>query len=319
MLPTLRQMQYFVALAEQRSFVRAARACHVTQSTLSGAIRQFETTLGAELVDRSGRVLSLTEAGESVLERCGAILREAEDLAAHARGASSPLSGRLRLGVIPSIAPFLLPQVLPGLRASHPDLRLVLREDLTRVLMQDLREGRLDVLLIALPYETRDLECEVIGVDPLLLAVPAGHPLSQGPVSLARLRREPLLLLEDGHCLREHVLAAFKGDAPRESDDIRASSMTTLVQMVDNGLGVTLIPRIAAVAGVGRGTRLAIRAIEAEPVNRRLGLVWRRRSAHAGDARALAAALRAFLQRSGEPAGEAGVGEGLQADSGATG
>lgn len=307
MLPTLRQMQYFVALAEHRSFVRAARACHVTQSTLSGAIRQFEECLGAEMIDRSGRVLSLTEAGESVLDRAILILREAEDLAGLARAARKPLSGRLRLGVIPSIAPFLLPQALPALRRAHPDLRLVLREDLTRVLVQDLKDGRLDVLLIALPYDTGDLESEVIGSDRLLLALPEGHPLAtQAPVDLARLRREPLLLLEDGHCLREHVLLAFNGGAPMEADDIRASSMTTLVQMVDNGLGLTLVPEIAVRAGVARGTRLSIVPIEGAQAVRQLGLVWRRRSAHTADARTLAAALRDHLAGRSTPAAKAG-------------
>ncbi|MAA99502.1 MAG: LysR family transcriptional regulator [Stappia sp.] len=310
MLPTLRQMQYFVALAEHRSFGRAARACHVTQSTLSGAIRQFEACLGAELVDRSGKVLSLTEAGESVLVRAGAILRETEDMAAHARIAAAPLSGRLRLGVIPSIAPFLLPQALPALRAAQPQLRLVLREELTRVLLQDLRDGRLDVALIALPHDTGDFACEVIGVDPLFVAVPQGHPLGQDArVSLARLQREPLLLLEDGHCLREHVLMAFAGKAPRESEDIRASSMTTLVQMVDNGLGVTLVPRIAVEAGIARGTRLSIVPIEEAGAQRELAIVWRRRSAHGADARALAAALRGFVTSGEEPASVCAVGK----------
>lgn len=302
MLPTLRQMQYFVALAEHRSFGRAARACHVTQSTLSGAIRQFETCLGAELVDRSGKTLTLTEAGESVLLRASAILRETEDMVAHARVAAAPLSGRLRLGVIPSIAPFLLPKALPRLREARPQLRLVLREDLTRVLLQDLRDGRLDVALIALPHDTADFEFEVIGEDPLFVAVPRGHPLGTGrQVTLARLRQEPLLLLEDGHCLREHVLMAFAGKAPRESDEIRASSMTTLVQMVDNGLGVTLVPRIAVEAGIARGTRLSIVPITEGRARRDLAVVWRRRSAHVADARALAEALRTFIARGDEP------------------
>jgi len=303
MLPTVRQMQYFVALAQHRSFVRAARACHVTQSSLSAAIRQLEAALGAELVDRSGRALALTEAGERVRERAVAILREVEDLAACARTARTPLSGRLRLGVIPSIAPFLLPQALPDLRRAHPELRLVLREDLSRVLVRDLREGRLDVLLIALPYDIGDLACEVIGRDRLLAALPEGHALARpGAITLARLAGEPLLLLEDGHCLRDHVLGAFADrPPPLESDEIQASSMTTLVQMADNGLGVTLVPEIAVAAGITRGTQLTVAPIADGPAARDLGVVWRRRSAHAADAQALAAALKAHLARRAGP------------------
>lgn len=300
MLPTLRQMQYFVALAETRSFVRAARVCHVTQSTLSAGIRQFEACLGAELVDRSGRSIALTDAGQTILDRVSGILRDAEDLAGAVRTARQPLSGRLRLGVIPSIAPYLLPQVLPGLRARYPDLRLHLREGLTGALMEALREGRLDVLLIAFPYDTQGLETEMIGEDPLLLAVPGDHVFAAGGcVSLRELRGEPLLLLEDGHCLREHVLRAFDGAAPPESDEIQASSMTTLVQMVDNGLGITLLPRIAADAGVTRGTGLVLTPLEAPLATRELGLVWRRRSGHGADAQALAAALRGYLSERG--------------------
>jgi LysR family hydrogen peroxide-inducible transcriptional activator len=306
MLPTLRQMQYFVALAEQRSFVRAAAACNVTQSTLSAGIRQFEACLGADLIDRSGRTLVLTQAGQSVLDRSISILRDAEDLVGHARIAHQPLSGRLRLGVIPSIAPFLLPRALPGLRKAHPELRLHLREDLTAPLMETLREGRLDAVLIAFPQNVGDCDSEMIGDDRLLLALPGDHALAAlaQPVELPRLRGEPLLLLEDGHCLREHVLRALAGAAPSEADDIRASSMTTLVQMVDNGLGITLVPQIAADAGIARGTRLAIVPLAGAEATRQLGVVWRRRSVHAADARALAAFLRGYLAACREGAAE---------------
>ncbi len=310
MLPTIRQMQYFSAVAEQKSFSKAASACHVTQSTLSAAIRQFEEILGAELIDRSGRRPALSAAGRAVLSQVHVILGDTAELSSFAQQDRPPLSGKIRLGVIPSIAPFLLPQVLPKLRKLHPDLRLYLREELTRNLLDDLKEGRLDLVLMAFPYQAEGVEAEIIAQDRLLVVMPESHPLARRARILPEdLRGEQLLLLEDGHCLREHVLGAL-GGAPKEEEEIQASSMTTLISMVGNNLGVSLIPQIAADAGIIRGADLKLAPFASDKAVRELGLVWRRRSCHQGDGRALARYLR--LHMGGAPAAgsaEASCGE----------
>ncbi|WP_057464704.1 LysR substrate-binding domain-containing protein, partial [Pseudovibrio sp. POLY-S9] len=212
MLPTLKQLQYFKSLAKHLSFSKAAEACFITQSTLSASIKQLEGILGCELLDRSGRTLVLTEAGEKVLERASLLLRDAEDLVQGARAQNKPLCGRFRLGVIPSVAPFLLPRFLPQLRELYPELQLFLREDLSRNLMIALREGRIDAALMALPYDTTGFESAEIGSDDFYLAVPSVHALAGAhEVMMEDLADEVLLLLEDGHCLRNHVLAATGG------------------------------------------------------------------------------------------------------------
>jgi LysR family hydrogen peroxide-inducible transcriptional activator len=294
-LPTLRQMQYFAALAEHRSFSRAAEICRVSQSTLSAAIRGLEEAVEAELVDRSGRLVALTGAGEAVLARVRTILAEAEDLARIACCDALPLTGRLRLGVIPSIAPFLLPRALPAIRTRYPDLRLYLREDLTRVIVEDLKDGRLDAVLMAFPYAVDGLEVADVGEDRFLFAAARGHPLAaRATIRTRDIAGEPLLLLDDGHCLRDHVLATAGADR-REGEDVRATSLTTLVQMADNRLGVTLLPRIAVDAGVTSGTDLVVLPVEDARAARRIGLAWRRRSSRADDFRLLADELRPFL------------------------
>jgi LysR family hydrogen peroxide-inducible transcriptional activator len=299
-LPTIRQMQYFAALAEHRSFSRAAEICRVSQSTLSAAVRSLEEAVEAELVDRSGRVLALTEAGEAVLARVRSILADTRELGSIAASDRAPLSGKLRLGVIPSIAPFLLPRALPSLRARHPRLRLYLREDVTRVLVEDLRDGRLDAVLIAFPYAVEGVEVETIGRDRFLFAAARGHPLCRRTsVSAREIAGEPLLLLEDGHCLRDHVLSAAGGERSG-ADDVRATSLGTLVQMADNRLGVTLLPKIAVDAGITAGTDLAVVPVEGGRAARELGLAWRRRSRRAADFRLLAAHLRGFVAGGGE-------------------
>lgn len=294
-LPTIRQMHYFAALAEHRSFSRAAKACNISQSTLSAAIRAFEEALEATLVDRSGRLAGLTEAGEAVLARVRAILADVEGLARVARPDAAPLSGRLRLGVIPSIAPYLLPQALPAIRAHHPQLRLYLREELTRVLVEELREGRLDVILIAFPYRIDGVETEIIGTDGFLFAASRSHRLARrSRVLPSDFAGEPLLLLDDGHCLRDHVLAMTRSERT-EGDDVRATSLTTLVQMADNGLGVTLLPEIAVQAGVTQGTGLVVVPVDDPRANRAIGLAWRRHHPRASEFRLLADRLRPFL------------------------
>src|SRR5579864_13023 len=235
MLPTLRQLQYLKLLAEHRSFSRAAEAAHVTQPTLSAGVQELERILGAPVVDRGRAGVILTAAGEEAVARAEIILAQAEDLVQAARGAGQPLAGRFRLGVIPTIAPFLLPKALPTLRQRFPKLRLFLREDLTGRLIAALKAGSLDAALIALPYDTAGLDCAPVGEDELLAAFPANHPLSaETRVAPERLEDEDLILLEDGHCLREHALAAcgLAPARPHEEATISATSLPTLVQMV---------------------------------------------------------------------------------------
>ena len=207
-LPTLRQLRFLVTLADEGNFSRAAEACHVTQPTLSAAIKELEATLGVTLVERGARGTTLTPAGEAAVARAWKTLAEAEDLVQAARAAGEPLSGPFRLGVIPTIAPFLLPQLLPVLSAAHDDLQLYLREDLTERLLDGLRARNLDAALIALPYEAPGIESVAVGSDEFLFAAAPDHPLaSRDTVSASDLDDEKLLMLEDGHCLRDHALA----------------------------------------------------------------------------------------------------------------
>ncbi|KZK84842.1 Hydrogen peroxide-inducible genes activator [Pseudovibrio sp. W64] len=296
MLPTLKQLQYFKSLAKHLSFSKAAEACFITQSTLSASIKQLEGILGCELLDRSGRTLVLTEAGEKVLERASLLLRDAEDLVQGARAQNKPLCGRFRLGVIPSVAPFLLPRFLPQLRELYPELQLFLREDLSRNLMIALREGRIDAALMALPYDTTGFESAEIGRDDFYLAVPSVHALAGAhEVMMEDLADEVLLLLEDGHCLRNHVLAAAGGRMLTANEDVQATSLSTLVQMVDNGIGVTLVPRIAVDADIDRGTSLKLIKIADKNARRAIGMVWRRKSSFEGNAKLLCKALERFM------------------------
>ncbi len=280
-LPSLRQLRYLAALAENRHFGRAAEACHVSQSTLSAGIQELEQRLGGALVERSKRNVRLTPLGEQVAERARALLAEAEALVALGR-AAEPLGGPLRLGVIPTISPYLLPRLLPALRRKHAKLRLYLTEDLTARIVERLNEGNLDLLLLALPYDLPGLETMTLFDDPFLFAARRDHPLAQGdeaPLPPTRLEHEPLLLLEDGHCLRDQALAACRlGERRRQP--FAATSLPTLIQMVDNGIGSTLLPRMAVASGALKGTAIATRPLapesgQAQP-SRSIGLAWRR-------------------------------------------
>ena len=291
MLPTLRQLQYLKLLAHHGSFSRAAEAAHVAQPTLSAGIQELEKILGAAMVDRNRSGVILTAAGEDVVSRGVAILAQTEDLVREARGAGEPLSGRFRLGVIPTVAPFILPVALPRLRERFPQLRLFLREDLTNRLVADLKSGALDAALIALPYDMAGLEWAHVEDDELMAAFPADHPLSRaGKVSPDSLRGEELILLEDGHCLRDHALTACGFGAGRHARDegFAATSLATLVQMVGSGLGVSFLPAMAVEAGLARAARITVRGLEAEHASREIVVAWRAGSTRAAEGRLLA-------------------------------
>jgi LysR family hydrogen peroxide-inducible transcriptional activator len=295
MLPTLRQLQYLKLLAEHGSFSRAAEAAHVTQPTLSAGVQELEKILGAPVVDRNRSGVILTAAGEEAVARAGAILAQADDLVQAARGASQPLAGRLRLGVIPTIAPFLLPRALPALRRRYPKLRLFLREDQTSRLIQALRGGALDAALIALPYDMSGLDWAHVDDDELLAAFPANHPLTASKrIAPERMRGEELILLEDGHCLREHVLTACGLPPPRGDDEesFAATSLPTLVQMVGSGLGVSFLPAMAVEAGLADAAQVAVRPLESDHAAREIVVAWRAGSSRAAEGRLLAEVLR---------------------------
>ncbi|HTX49606.1 MAG TPA: hydrogen peroxide-inducible genes activator [Caulobacteraceae bacterium] len=295
MLPTLRQLQYLKLLAEHRSFSRAAEAAHVTQPTLSAGVQELEKILGAPVVDRGRAGVILTPTGEAAVARAEAILAQADDLVQAARGASQPLSGRFRLGVIPTVAPFLLPRAVPALRRRFPKLRLFLREDLTGRLIPSLKSGALDAALIAMPYDMAGLDWAEVEDDELLAAFPANHPLTRETrVTPERLEGEDLILLEDGHCLREHALAACGLAPARPTDEsaFAATSLPTLVQMVGSGLGVSFLPAMAVQAGLAEAAAVTVRPLATEHSARQIVVAWRAGSSRAAEGRLLAEVLR---------------------------
>lgn len=295
MLPTLRQLQYLKLLAEHGSFSRAAEAAHVTQPTLSAGVQELERILGAPVVDRARAGVILTPIGEEAVARARDILARAEDLVQAAKSAGRPLCGRFRLGVIPTIAPFLLPRALPTVRARFPQLRLFLREDQTQKLIAALKSGALDAALIALPYDTQGLETATVCDDELLAALPANHPLlAADPIPPERMAGDDLILLEDGHCLRDHALAACRLEPPKPGDEgvFTATSLPTLVQMVASGLGVSFLPAMAVQAGLAAEAPIGIRHLATDHASRQIVVAWRGGSSRGVEARLLAETLR---------------------------
>jgi LysR family transcriptional regulator, hydrogen peroxide-inducible genes activator len=300
-LPTLRQLRHLAALAEHRHFGRAAQACSVTQSTLSASVAELEALLAVPLVDRTTRKLILTPMGETVVERARAILDATETLVREAAEAKEPLSGALRLGVIPTIGPFLLPRILPRLRRAFPKLKLYLTEDLTDRLLDGLQAGRLDTVLLALPYDSGGIDTALLWDDPFSLVYRPPAEGDPSPTLADRLDPSTLLLLRDGHCLKNHALAACRTDVPRPLDAFEATSLHTLVQMVDNGLGTTLLPQLAIDAGILKGTSLMATPLAAAPP-RQIALAWRRGSGRGREFRLLAEKIAALGGRAQAPA-----------------
>jgi len=288
-LPSLKQLKYLVALADRLNFTRAAEASFVTQSTLSAGLKELETALGARLVERDRQSVALTPLGAEVAERARGLIAQAEDMVELAAGAAEPMTGTLRLGVIPTIAPFLLPNVLPGLRAHYPKLKLVLREDLTANLLARLGAAQLDLALIALPFDTDGLLVTKLFDDEFWLvgreddpALKAKRPAVTAPVA------ERLLLLEEGHCLREHTLSACSRDATPNPSGIEATSLLTLIEMVESGLGLALVPEIALKSGLLQKTRLVARPLAPPAPKRTLALVARPSTARGAELALLA-------------------------------
>ena len=292
-LPTLKQLQYLVALEDNGHFGRAAEACYVTQSTLSAGIKELETLLDVVLVERTRRVVRFTELGKQMVEKSHRILREAEELSDMARSAGQPLVGDIRMSVIPTIAPFLLPKLLPRLRKERPELKLYLKEEPSQAACDSLRHGNVDCVLLAQPFACGDVESEILFDDEILVAFPKNDPRDPPKVvDPAMIDETRLLLLEDGHCLKDHALAACNRTELKASARMMGTSLHTLVQMVDNGLGLTLLPRMAIESGILDHTDIVARPLKTEHASRDIGLVWRKNSPRKDEFKLLAEIMR---------------------------
>ena len=292
-LPTLKQLQYLVALHDVGHFGRAADACFVTQSTLSAGLRDLETLIGVTLVERTRRVVRFTPVGERIAAKARRVLREAEELGDLARAAGRPLTGEMRMSVIPTIAPFMLPRILPRLRADYPELKLFLREEPSGPACDALHNGRADCVLLALPFACGEVASAPLFDDRLFVAFQPTDAVPPAAIAAADIDESRLLLLEDGHCLKDHALSACNRPELRAEATMLGTSLHTVVQMVDNGLGVTILPEMALDAGILDHTGVVARPLAAEEAARRIALVWRRHSPREPDFRLLADVLAA--------------------------
>jgi LysR family hydrogen peroxide-inducible transcriptional activator len=284
----LKDLRYLVAVADTRHFGRAAARCFVSQPTLSAQLRKLEAYLGVQLVERQPRRVTLTEAGEAIAARARGILESSAEIVTLAHSLRDPLAGRLRLALLPTVGPYLLPLVAPRIRKALPRLELMLYEYQTRPMLEHLHNGEIDAGILALPVHAEGVETRVLYDEPFVLALPEHHALTRRrEVRASDLDGETLLLLEDGHCLREQALAVCSSTTAHEKQDFRATSIETLRQMVAAGVGVTLLPTLATRGAYGSATGLAIRPF-AKPVPvRHLGAVWRATSARVPAIRAV--------------------------------
>ena len=291
-LPSTKQLQYFVALADKQHFGQAAEASHVSQSAFSNAIKELEAVLDTQLVDRTNRQVTITAAGQDIATQARLVLRDIEQLVDMAAQGRQPLTGDLRLGVIPTIAPFLLPRILPKLRRQHPKLRLYLIEDQTQRIVQRLTDGDLDVLLLALPWEMRGVDTEVLFNDRFCLATRKGTTrVDPENYRFDRLAADSILLLEDGHCLRDHALAACRIRNTQKVQPFAASSLLTLVEMVDADMGISFLPEMAAGSALLRNTQVEMRPLS-DRSHRKIGLAWRKGSNRVEEFRLLGSFLK---------------------------
>lgn len=295
-MTTLRQLRFLVSVADTLNFSRAAEICHVTQPTLSAGLKELEDHLGVAVAERSKRRVMLTPVGEELVRRARKVLTDVADMEAVARAQAGIGQGELRLGVIPTVGPFLIPRVMPMLRKSWPELRLFLREELTEQLLAGLAEGRLDLIIIALPHDIGSIETELLFEDGYQLATPVGHSLAGNPkVTGALLAGASLLLLEKGHCLQRHALEAYADMRNPPGDAFAATSLPTLLSMVEEGLGVTLLPQLSVDAGIARGHSIILTPLP-KACPRRVVLGWRPTSPHAARFHQIAGLLRAANQ-----------------------
>jgi len=289
----LRALQYFVKLAELKHFSKAANACFVSQPTLSTQIRKLEDELGISLVERAPRKVMLTPIGEDIAHRARHVLRDIEHIKDAARRSKDPETGTIKLGIFPTLAPYLLPHVIPVIRRRYPDLRLQLVEEKTEVILNMLDQGRLDAGLLALPVEEFGMEVEILFDEPFVAAMPSSHPLSdKQSIGLKDLEGEELLLLEEGHCLRQHALAVCELSGAVERVDFHATSMETLRQMVATNAGVTLMPVLSVKPPIPSTDNITLRPFKSPAPSRTIALVWRSSSPLGGFLRKLAESLK---------------------------
>jgi len=291
-VPTLKQLQYLVSLRRHQHFGKAADACFVTQSTLSAGLRELEALLGVTLVERTRRLVRFTALGEKIADKAVRVLREAEELAELAGAEGQPLHGELRMGVIPTIAPFLLPTMLPRLRSEWPDLKLYLREETSSAACEALHRGQIDCVLLALPFNCGEVDSAALFDDPLYVAFPPGEAPAGSSIEAAAIDEDRLLFLEDGHCLKDHALSACNRPEIRAHASMMGTSLHTLVQMVENGLGLTFVPGMAIESGILETTRIDTRRLQSDHGFRRIALIWRRSSPRESEFQLLASTLR---------------------------
>ena len=307
---TLQELRYLVALAEQGNFVRAAESCHVGQPTLSAQLKKLEEYLGVTLFERNKHLLMPTPIGRRIIEEARVALDVVERIREIARTGDDPMNGPLRLGVIPTLGPYLIPRLLPKIRSTFADLHLFLREDLTNNLLERLRKGRLDALLLALPLRGDDLESIELFHEPFTVALPVGHPLAKkSSITEQDLVGQKVLLLEEGHCLRDQALAICGGVPSDEREELKATSLETLRQMVAAGIGCTLLPKLAALPGVGSlpNDMIEIRPLAAPAAYRTIGIVWRQHYPREVTVRGLAKLILANLPLPPEKAAAGGA------------
>ena len=296
-LPSLRQLRYLIAVIEKCHFGQAAEDCCVTQSTLSAGIKDLENLLGINLFERTKRRVVPTTSGIEIAAQARKILIQAEDLVDTAKAASEPLSGTLRIGIIPTISPYLVQRFLPTLQKIYPNLKPYLREDQTHNLLKQLTAGELDLLILAYPYKAPDTEFEQFMDDPLWVACPHNHALSKiktPTIAIEDIHDDELLLLEDGHCLRDHILVAC-GIDDKNQQGFRGTSLGTLLQMVGVGVGITLIPEMAVKSRLFDGLNITMKPLSKDAITRKIGLTWRSASRRKPEFRMLASALRNII------------------------
>ena len=294
----LKDLQYLVALADTRHFGKAAAKCFVSQPTLSAQLKKLEDSLGAPLIERQPRNVTLTEIGERVVERARRMLSDSDEIIDLAKHSRDPLAGNLRVALIPTIGPYLLPIVAGTLRKQLPRLKLLLNEYQTEPLLERLKSGSIDVGILALPIDVDGLVARTLYDEHFTVAMPANHRLAQrARVKLQDLADEKLLLLEDGHCLRAQALEVCSRIGLHENDDYRATSLETLRQMVAAGHGITLLPELAAEASHGDERSLAVRPFTKPAPKRTVGAVWRKSSTRVAAIEALCEIITQTMHR----------------------
>jgi LysR family hydrogen peroxide-inducible transcriptional activator len=302
MNPSIKQLKYLCAVAEYRHFSKAAAACHVTQSTLSAAIQELESQLGVKIFERNKKTVMITSLGTKLLVQARIVLGDVEDFVGIARAHEAPLAGDLRLGVIPTIGPFMLPAILSELRKSFDKLKVYLKEEMSAELVEELQQGQLDLIILAFPFPLPDMETVSLFKDEFLLCLPPGHELEKvQQVRPHQLRGQSLLLLEEGHCLRDHALEACKLESADTDLVYQGTSLHTLVQMVANGLGMTLLPAMAINANVLGDTHLKIKHFSNDNVSREVGMAWRKSDPRREEYLLLAEFVKKYFGHSARP------------------